>query len=161
MICGRRESMQVNTQAIAGSSASYVQGNADTSRTKKTSELGKDDFLNLLVTQLKYQDPLNPMEDKEFIAQLAQFTSLEQMYNLNSSMSAVKAFSLIGRHITAEFIDDTTKESKVVKGVVESVKVSSGEIYAVVNDVDVPVDKIIEVTDVKGVDAGEESEVSL
>ena len=76
-------------------------------------------------------------------------------------MSAVKAFSLIGRHITAEFIDDTTKESKVVKGVVESVKVSSGEIYAVVNDVDVPVDKIIEVTDVKGVDAGEESEVSL
>ncbi|HHV97731.1 MAG TPA: flagellar hook capping protein [Clostridiaceae bacterium] len=151
----------MNTQAVYGSTTSYVQGNADTTRSRKPGDLGKDDFLNLLVTQLKYQDPLNPMEDKEFVAQLAQFTALEQMYNLNGSLSAVKAFSLIGKHITAEFIDDTTKELKVVQGVVQSVKVSSGEIYAVVDEVDVPVDKVIEVKDVKVIDAVEESEVSL
>ena len=53
-----------------------------------------------MVTQLKYQDPLQPTDDKEFIGQMAQFSSLEQMQNMNTSMS-VQAFSLIGKHITA------------------------------------------------------------
>lgn len=48
--------------------------------------LGKDAFLKLLVTQLRHQDPLNPMEDKEFIAQMAQFSTLEQMQELNKNI---------------------------------------------------------------------------
>ena len=48
--------------------------------------MDKDAFLRLLTTQLANQDPLNPMEDREFIAQLAQFTSLEQIQNLNKSV---------------------------------------------------------------------------
>ena len=56
---------------------------------QKGSNLDKDSFMLLLVTQFKYQDPLNPMEDKEFIAQMAQFSSLEQLMNLNTSMEGL------------------------------------------------------------------------
>lgn len=54
---------------------------------KAGDELGKDDFLNLLVTQLQYQDPLNPMDSADFTAQLAQFSSLEQLTTMNSQLS--------------------------------------------------------------------------
>lgn len=108
-------------------------------------ELGKEDFLNLLVTQLKYQDPLNPVEDKEFIAQMAQFSALEQMYNLNSGISSIKAFSLIGTQVTAEIIDDTTGKLNVITGEVESVTISGSEISVVVNGRDIPIDKITNV----------------
>ena len=74
-------------------------------------ELGKEQFLQLLVTQLQNQDPLNPMEDQEFIAQMAQFSSLEQLMNLNTSMEGLtdatnnqqmfSATNYIGKYVTA------------------------------------------------------------
>lgn len=66
-------------------------------RPKKTQDLGKDDFLKLLITQLEHQDPLRPMEDREFIAQMAQFSALEQMIAMNKSMGDLKKFSMMER----------------------------------------------------------------
>ena len=59
------------------------------SKTKTGDNMDKEDFLMLLVTQFQYQDPLNPMEDQEFVAQMAQFSSLEQLMNLNTSMNGL------------------------------------------------------------------------
>lgn len=72
--------------------------------------LDKNAFMLLLVTQFKYQDPLNPMDDKEFVSQMAQFSSLEQLINLNTSMGSlttatnnqqmINATSYIGKEVT-------------------------------------------------------------
>lgn len=82
--------------------------------------LGKEDFLNLLITQLQNQDPLNPTDSTEFTAQLAQFSSLEQLGNVNDNLEQLQKFqasinnsqavTLIGKEITAKgnFLSLTT-----------------------------------------------------
>ena len=98
---------------------------------QKGSNLDKDSFMLLLVTQFKYQDPLNPMEDKEFIAQMAQFSSLEQLMNLNTSMGGltdatnnqqmINATSYIGKQVTVsgntigKITNETTKEASITR----------------------------------------------
>jgi flagellar basal-body rod modification protein FlgD len=114
---------------------------------RNTGELGKNDFLNLLVTQLRYQDPLNPTDDKEFIGQMAQFSALEQMQNLNASFSSTKAFSLIGKNVTASIVDPKTKESKEINGDVTNVKISQGKVYVVIKDTDIAVEDIVNVAE--------------
>jgi flagellar basal-body rod modification protein FlgD len=79
----------VETNGINSTSNVYwfkEKDNISDSSKKENTPIDKDAFLKLLVTQLKYQDPLQPMEDTEFIAQLAQFSSLEQIQNLNASI---------------------------------------------------------------------------
>lgn len=99
--------------------------------------LGKDSFLKLLVTQLQHQDPTRPMEDREFIAQMAQFSSLEQMSNLNkevrnllSSSKASEAYGILGKNI--ESYDSVLK--KAVTGKVTSVFFKGGELMLKVDD---------------------------
>lgn len=101
--------------SYTGASAGIL-GKAETeyqgTKTAGNPSLGKDAFLNLLVTQMKYQDPLNPTSDKEFLAQLAQFSSLEQLTNINASMDKLNtattqqqmfsAVSFIGKEVKAK-----------------------------------------------------------
>ena len=120
-----------------------IDTNASNTSDRKTGELGKDDFLNLLVTQLRYQDPLAPTENTEFIGQMAQFSALEQMQNLNTSFTATKAYTLIGKSVTANI----TGEITVYGGDVSSIKLSDGKYFAIVSGVEVPIDDIVDVTE--------------
>ena len=90
-------------------------------------ELGKDDFLRILITQLQHQDPTSPMEDREFIAQMAQFSALEQMTNMSNQFSGLagilnhsSAINLLGKEVEIELGD------RVITGTVQEV---SGKDY--------------------------------
>ncbi|MGE5417120.1 MAG: flagellar hook assembly protein FlgD [Acidobacteriota bacterium] len=115
--------------------------NALTTSTQKI--LGKDDFLKLLISQLKNQDPLEPVKDQDFIAQMASFSSLEQMNNLNtaftdlnsffkenmqSSMLLQQAGSMLGSVVEYTIADGTTKT-----GLVSSVRMDKGTPVLMVN----------------------------
>lgn len=95
---------------VAASQAGYT--TTSSTQTQSSAELGQDEFLTLLVTQLQNQDPLNPMESADFTAQLAQFNSLEQLLKVNEhldllyssqqSMNNAQALGYIGKTIQAE-----------------------------------------------------------
>ncbi|GAB6098892.1 hypothetical protein JCM16358_07710 [Halanaerocella petrolearia] len=135
------ESIQSTTQSNQTSSA-YKQNNLD------QAGLGKEDFLKLLVTQLKNQNPMKPMKDKEFMGQMAQFNSLEQMQSLNNTMSNFVKYqqlsqtsSLIGKKV--EVLDNKT--GATATGKVEKIDMSSSNPQVVVNGGKYPVVNIQEV----------------
>lgn len=121
----------------ANSAAQVAQDQTQTNNTGNS--LGKNEFLELLLTQLKNQDPLEPMENKEFIAQMAQFSSLEQMQNMNASMekflqreSISQAASLVGK--TIEKTAESGEEDEIIKGEVARVNFEAGDTYVVLED---------------------------
>ena len=95
---------------------------------------------------MQNQDPLNPQSDQEFIAQLAQFSSLEQMTNLNSTMSNTSAYSLVGKEVIVQKKDSdgTTTE---VRGTVDSVIMKNGHAQLTINGVNYDLDDLVEVMD--------------
>ena len=101
--------------------------------------MGQDDFLKLLVTQFTNQDPMNPMKDTEYIAQMAQFTSLEQTKSMSSEIAKLRSDNqilqgnaLIGR--TVELQPDPQKENSRLVGIVSAVSIKAGTPQIVVNN---------------------------
>lgn len=91
-------------------SSYYV--NDTTSSSSASSELGKEAFLQLLLTQLTYQDPLDPMDDQDFVAQLAQFSSLEQLTNISTGITELNDSMLQNQMFSAvQFVGKTVRAS--------------------------------------------------
>ena len=97
-----------------------------------SSSLGKDDFLQLLVAQMKYQDPMEPTSNTEYIQQYATYSELEQMMNMSETMDLQRASGLVGQMVHVEFTTDAGME-KSVEGIVDYVYYESGTPYVSIN----------------------------
>jgi flagellar basal-body rod modification protein FlgD len=113
---------------ISGSSGTSVTSKAD------GQTLGKDDFLRLLVSQLQHQDPLNPMDQKDFMGQMAQFSSLEQLTNLAAEVKQMgfagqvsQSVGLLGKTVGYERADGSRAE-----GAATAVEIAGGRILVTV-----------------------------
>lgn len=124
-------------------------------RTAK-SELGMDDFLKLLTTQLTSQDPLSPMQDTDFIAQMANFSSLTQMEIMSKNMELLRAQqdamsiqSMIGKHVRADL-----GEEGIIEGKITHVERVGEKLVPFIGDRQVPFNSIYQIS-ASGPEAGE------
>jgi flagellar basal-body rod modification protein FlgD len=119
-----------------------------TKSSKQQSQVDKDLFLQILTTQLRNQDPTQPMEDREMIAQMAQFSTLEQISNLNQAFNQfmdsqqvdISRYStMMNKEVT--WTDDVTgqQESGLVKGIIKK----DDQFYYQVSEEEIPVENII------------------
>lgn len=116
-----------------------------TKKGEDATSLDKDDFLKILITQLQNQDPSQPLQDREFIAQMAQFSSVEQMTNMVNEIKSLglamgMSPDLIGK--TVSWLDEQGAEQS---GKVTAVAARNGEAYALVGNREVPVEKLAKV----------------
>ncbi len=127
----------MSTSSVELTSGSLSGTGAAAEKAAGNSLLGKDAFLKILVTQMSNQDPLEPLDSAQFIAQMAQFAEVEQTANLNDKLANLgeyirfSAASLVGSRITFADSDGQDKEGTVRSVLFEnnsiSVKIDSGE----------------------------------
>ncbi len=117
-----------------------------------TSDLGSDKFLKLFVEQMKNQDPLEPQKNSEFLAQLAQFTSLEQLGKqtdllsdqaVNSALTQALQELEVASSLVGKQIKFGTFDSSVQTGIVDSVQLKEDGIFFQVDGEDVPVSQLL------------------
>jgi len=111
--------------------------------------LDKDAFLRLLVTQLQHQNPLEPMDDRDFIAQMAQFSSLEQMQNMNQTLVQGQAFSMVGKVVIGTIFNQATSRFEQIGGEVSHVVMRNGEAVLMVSGREMQVSDVEEVFDIR------------
>lgn len=120
---------------VLNSAASYTTKLEDMLAAKRNSasKLDKNAFLQLFVAQMSNQNPLEPTSDSEFIAQLAQFSTLEQMQQLTEAMTAGQAYSLVGKYV---YVSENTGVGvdKIVGGRVDGVLQDGSTTYIVIGD---------------------------
>ena len=110
------------------------------------SGMDKDAFLQLLVAQMKYQDPLEPTSNTEYISQYATFSQVEQMQNMASTMELTRASSMVGKLVEVE-TTDSNGNSKNVQGKVEFVSYENNKAFVSINGQLYSADDVVAVVD--------------
>ena len=118
-----------------------------TETTSSSSSLDKDAFLQLLVAQMKYQDPLEPTDNTEYISQLATFSELEEMQNMTASSNLQRASGLVGQEVICKVTNSSTGSTQYVQGQVDYVVYENNKAYISIDDALYSIDDVYEVID--------------
>ena len=116
-----------------GIDTSLTSAVSNNTTTNSNSSLDKEAFLQLLATEMKYQDPLEPTSNTEYMSQLAQFSTVEQLQNMNSTFNSNQALNLAGKYVILN-VPDSAGNITQVSGLVDYVTVSDGKAYFSIND---------------------------
>ena len=119
---------------------------------KSGSTMDKDAFLGLLVAQMKYQDPLEPTSNTEFVAQYAQFSSLEQMQNMSATLELSRASSLVGQVVSVN-TTDSYGQAATIEGKVDYVVYENNRAYVSIQESLFSLDDVYGVADQGYLDA--------
>ena len=114
---------------------------------KDNSSVDKEQFLQLLVAQMQYQDPLEPTDNTQYVSQLATFSELEQMQNMSKSTDMARAQALVGKTVTGNSTNSTTGITTEVTGKGESVVAKSSGSYVYVDGTLYELDDVVQVMD--------------
>lgn len=131
----------IGTLSNLGPSVSTSATEVSDATSKPKFEVDEDEFLKLLVTQLQYQNPLDPMDGHEFMAELAQFSALEKLNSINirdADMQLVSATSMIGK--TATYLD--LQNGVTTEGKIDGVEMDDDGIHLLINGGSVPMTSV-------------------
>ncbi len=107
---------------------------SSSSSTTSTTDLGYDQFLQILCAEMQYQDPLNPTSNTDYIAQMATFTQVESMLNMQNTMTSSQANDLVGKYVIMKVTSSTTGEVSYASGNVDYVLHQNGKTFLSIND---------------------------
>lgn len=140
--------MSANATVVNGKIQTSTSSSSVSNSTKTTSNnsLDKDAFLQLLVAQMKYQDPLEPTSNTEYISQFATFSELEEMQNLSATSELQRASSLVGQYVFMEVTSSTGVTSQV-EGQVDYVTFENNKAYLSINEELYSLDDLVSIAD--------------
>ena len=111
-----------------------IQSATSASTEKKSNDLGYDQFLQILCAEMQYQDPLNPTSNTDYIAQMATFTQVESMLNMQNTMTSSQANDLVGKYVIMKVTSSTTGEVSYAAGNVDYVLHQNGKTFLSIGD---------------------------
>ena len=139
--------MAISAQVIDGKVvASYTADNSTTAK-KGNDSLDKDAFLQILVAEMQYQDPLEPSSNPEWVSQMASFSQIEELQGVSDTISEQNAASLVGKRVIIAASDDVSGNTQFVTGIVQCTEKKSDGMYISVNDYLYSIDKLYSVVD--------------
>lgn len=136
--------MAVNS---VGTSVSLTDAQKQAAKTKTTNDLGTSTFLSLMLTQMRNQNPLEPMKDNEMISQMAQLNSVEELQKMSTSMSSVEhlnqllsASGMMGKSVTYK-----DSNGSLASALVSSVTIDGESVFLTVGDKTIPISSVLKI----------------